>query len=50
MIEHNIDVIKNADFIIGLGPEGGEKGGYVIASGNVDEVKKSKNSYTARYL
>ncbi len=50
MIEHNLDVIKNADFVIDLGPEGGEKGGYVIASGNVDEVKKSKNSYTARYL
>jgi excinuclease ABC subunit A len=50
MIEHNLDVIKNADYIIDLGPEGGEKGGYILAQGTEEEVKKAKNSYTAKYL
>lgn len=50
VIEHNLDVIKSADHIIDLGPEGGDQGGYVVAQGTIEEVKKSKNSYTAQYL
>lgn len=49
VIEHNLDVIKNADWIIDLGPEGGEKGGYVVASGTLEEIKRSPKSYTAQY-
>lgn len=49
-IEHNLDFIKNADWIIDLGPEGGEKGGYIIAEGIPSEIAKSKKSYTGRYL
>lgn len=50
VIEHNLDVIKNADWIIDLGPEGGEKGGEVIASGTPEQVVKLKRSYTGQYL
>ena len=50
VIEHNLDVIKHADHIIDLGPEGGDAGGQIIAQGSPEEVKKNKNSYTARYL
>lgn len=50
VIEHNLDVIKNADWIIDLGPEGGDKGGYLVADGNLTKVKENKNSYTGRYL
>ncbi len=52
IIEHNLDVIKNADWIIDLGPEGGEEGGYIIAEGTPEElVKNFQNiSYTAQYL
>ncbi len=50
VIEHNLDVIKTADYIIDLGPEGGEEGGSVVASGSPEEVCKVKNSYTGRYL
>ena len=50
VIEHNLDVIKTADYIIDLGPEGGDKGGLVIAEGTPEQVAKSKNSYTAKYL
>lgn len=50
IIEHNLDVIKNADYIIDLGPEGGNKGGYLIATGTPNEVAKSKVSYTGKYL
>ena len=50
VIEHNIDVIKTADYIIDLGPEGGEGGGEVIAVGNPEEIIKNKKSYTAKYL
>ncbi|HXK32095.1 MAG TPA: excinuclease ABC subunit UvrA, partial [Candidatus Paceibacterota bacterium] len=49
-IEHNLDFIKNADWIIDLGPEGGEKGGYIIAEGIPSEIAKSKKSYTGKYL
>ncbi|MBN3033792.1 MAG: excinuclease ABC subunit UvrA [Candidatus Saganbacteria bacterium] len=50
LIEHNLDVIKTADHIIDLGPEGGEEGGKVIASGTPEEVAKVAHSYTGRYL
>jgi excinuclease ABC subunit A len=50
VIEHNLDVIKVADYIIDLGPEGGALGGYVIVSGTPEEVVKSESSYTAIYL
>ena len=50
VIEHNLDVIKTADWIIDLGPEGGEGGGQIIAQGTPEDVAKSKVSYTAQYL
>ncbi len=50
VIEHNLDVIKLADRIIDLGPEGGEEGGYVIATGTPEEVAKVKRSYTGQFL
>ncbi len=50
VIEHNIDVIKNADHIIDMGPEGGDKGGEIIAEGTPQDIAKSKTSYTGKYL
>ncbi|KKR73447.1 MAG: UvrABC system protein A [Candidatus Woesebacteria bacterium GW2011_GWA2_40_7] len=50
VIEHNLDVIKNSDYIIDLGPEGGEGGGKIVAKGSVKDIKSSKSSYTAEYL
>jgi excinuclease ABC subunit A len=50
VIEHNLDVIKTADHIIDLGPEGGDKGGYIVAEGPPEEIIKSKKSYTGSYL
>ena len=50
IIEHNLDVIKTADYIIDLGPEGGDKGGMIVAQGTPEEVVKSKKSYTGKYL
>jgi excinuclease ABC subunit A len=50
VIEHNLDVIKTADYIIDIGPEGGQYGGQVVAKGTPEEVAKSKDSHTARYL
>lgn len=50
VIEHNLDVVKNADYIIDLGPGGGDEGGRVIAKGTPSEIKKNKNSVTGRYL
>ena len=50
VIEHNGDVIKNADWIIDLGPDGGDKGGYIVAEGSVKEIMKNKKSYTGQYL
>ena len=50
VIEHNLDVIKTADYIIDLGPEGGDEGGRVIATGTPEEVAACKKSCTGRYL
>lgn len=50
VIEHNLDVIKTADYIIDIGPEGGDGGGKIVAKGTPEEVAKSKVSYTAKYL
>lgn len=50
MIEHNLDVIKQADWIIDLGPEGGTRGGSIVAQGRPEEIVKIKASYTGRYL
>ena len=50
VIEHNLDVIKTADYIIDIGPEGGDKGGTVIAQGTPEEVAESPVSYTGKYI
>ena len=50
IIEHNMEVIKCADYIIDLGPDGGDKGGYLVATGTPEEVAKCKESYTGQYL
>jgi len=50
IIEHNLDVIKNADFIIDMGPEGGDAGGQIIAEGTPQQIAKNKKSYTGQYL
>ena len=50
VIEHNLEVVKTADWIVDLGPEGGGKGGRVVAAGTPEEVARAKDSYTARYL
>jgi excinuclease ABC subunit A len=50
IIEHNLDVIKSADWIIDLGPEGGDKGGFIVAEGTPREIAKIKKSYTGQYL
>jgi excinuclease ABC subunit A len=50
VVEHNIDLIKCADHIIDLGPEGGENGGKIVAEGTPEEVAKNKKSFTAEYL
>ena len=50
VIEHNLDVIKTADYIIDIGPEGGDKGGTVIAQGTPEEVAANPASYTWQYV
>ena len=50
VIEHNLDIIKSADYIIDLGPEGGQRGGSLLATGKPEEIIKNKNSYTAKFL
>jgi excinuclease ABC subunit A len=50
VIEHNLDVIKMADYIIDLGPEGGEAGGTIVAAGLPEEITRNKNSFTAKFL
>ena len=50
VIEHNLDVIKTADWVLDLGPEGGVKGGEIVAEGTPEQVAKEARSYTGRYL
>src|SRR5207245_10532926 len=50
VIEHNLDVIKTADYIIDLGPEGGEAGGYVVARGTPEEIMRAADSHTGHFL
>ena len=50
VIEHNLDVIKTADYIIDIGPEGGDKGGTVVACGTPEEVAENEKSYTGKYI
>jgi excinuclease ABC subunit A len=50
VIEHNLEVIKTADWIIDLGPEGGDAGGEIVATGTPEEIARAKGSYTGRYL
>ena len=50
VIEHNLDMIKCADYIIDLGPEGGDKGGTLVAQGTPEKIVENDNSYTGRYL
>lgn len=50
VIEHNLDVIKNADYIIDIGPEGGDEGGTIVAKGTPEQIAANENSYTGKYL
>lgn len=50
VIEHDLDVIRNADYVIDMGPEGGNAGGRIVASGTPREIKENKNSITGKYL
>ena len=50
VIEHNLDVIKTADWILDLGPEGGDEGGEIIAQGTPEQVAATEGSYTGQYL
>ena len=50
VIEHNIDVIKVADYVIDLGPEGGDKGGEIVGCGTPEELSKIESSYTGHFL
>jgi excinuclease ABC subunit A len=50
MIEHNLELIKTADWIIDLGPEGGDGGGEIVAQGPAEEIVKEKRSYTGQFL
>ena len=50
VIEHNLDLIKTADYIIDIGPEGGDKGGTVVAAGTPEEIAENPDSYTGDFL
>ncbi len=50
IIEHNLDVIKQADWIIDLGPEGGDQGGEIVVEGSIEDIKDCKSSYTGQWL
>ena len=50
VIEHDLDVIRSADYIIDMGPEGGDLGGRIVAKGSVEEIKNNKESITGRFI
>lgn len=50
VIEHNVDIINCADWIVDIGPEGGNDGGYLIAEGNLNKVKNCRRSFTAKFI
>jgi excinuclease ABC subunit A len=50
VIEHNLDVIKTADWVVDMGPDGGNRGGTIVAAGTPEDVARVKASYTGRYL
>ena len=50
IIEHNLDVIRTADHVIDMGPEGGDEGGYVVATGTPEDIMKCESSYTGKAL
>ena len=50
VIEHNLDVLKTSDYIVDIGPCGGQKGGYIVAEGSPEQIVKNKNSVTGKYL
>lgn len=50
VIEHNLDVIKTADYVIDLGPEGGDEGGWIVVSGTPEKIAKAESSYTGKFL
>jgi len=50
VIEHNLDLVKNADYVIDIGPEGGERGGHIVAKGTPEDIARSEKSYTGKYL
>jgi excinuclease ABC subunit A len=50
VIEHNLDLVKNADYVIDIGPEGGEHGGKIVAKGTPEDIANSPKSYTGKYL
>src|SRR6185436_2353108 len=50
VIEHNLDVVRAADWVIDLGPEGGDKGGYIVATGTPEQIAKAEGSWTGKYL
>ena len=50
VIEHNLDVIKSADFVVDLGPEGGDEGGEVVAKGTPEQIARTKGSFTGKFL
>ena len=50
VIEHDLDLIRNADFVIDMGPGGGDAGGRIVASGTPQEIRENKNSITGKYL
>ncbi len=50
VIEHNLDIIKNCQYLVDLGPDGGDKGGYIVYQGHIEGIIKEKKSYTGEYL
>ena len=50
VIEHNLDLIKSADYVIDIGPEGGKNGGKIVAKGTPEDIARSEKSYTGKYL